>query len=295
MSSEAEANLLVVLLDLHPVWWADHSLPDMIQGALVLANAHLLQGPLNKLSVYGYLNTGVYQLFPCEEYTSLLADTTTTSGKYEGFDTVNTTILMKIKDVMAECGAADDHRQLDGSLLSGALIKALCYCNMVSKEVSIGTTLHSRILILKGSPDCRGQYMAIMNAIFAAQKNKVAIDSCVLGEDSTFLQQAGEITGGTYVRVSDHNKLVQYLLSVFLMGVEFRKTFHTPPPQQVDFRAACQCHGRMTDVGYVCSVCMSVYCSFRPTCLVCSAHFKLPGALARVKKGAGKRKLENGK
>ena len=49
MSSEAEANLLVVLLDLHPVWWADHSLPDMIQGALVLANAHLLQGPLNKV------------------------------------------------------------------------------------------------------------------------------------------------------------------------------------------------------------------------------------------------------
>ena len=75
--------------------------------------------------------------------------------------------------------------------------------------------------------------MAIMNSIFAAQKNKVAIDSCVLGEDSTFLQQASEITGGTYVRVEDHGKLAQYLLGVFLMGVEFRKSFNTPPASKV--------------------------------------------------------------
>ena len=86
---------------------------------------------------------------------------------------------------------------------------------------------------LTGSPDSRTQYMAIMNSIFAAQKNKVAIDACVLGEDSTFLQQASEITGGTYVRVEDHGKLAQYLLGVFLMGVEFRKSFNTPPASKV--------------------------------------------------------------
>ena len=75
--------------------------------------------------------------------------------------------------------------------------------------------------------------MAIMNSIFAAQKNKVAIDSCVLGEDSTFLQQASEITGGTYVNIPDHSKLTQYLLGIFLMGIEFRKSFNTPPAAKV--------------------------------------------------------------
>ena len=64
---------------------------------------------------------------------------------------------------------------------------------------------------------------------------------------------------------------------------------------QVDFRAACQCHSKMTDVGYVCSVCMSVYCNFRPMCMTCNAHFKLPTALLKGKKVTGKRKLENGK
>ncbi|XP_063686578.1 general transcription factor IIH subunit 3-like isoform X2 [Bolinopsis microptera] len=249
-------NLLVIVVDLHPVWWANHSLTEVIQSSLILANAHLLQSPLNKLSVYGYMNTGVYKLYPDEEN---LVVGESTAGKFEGFDVVNTTILMKIKDVMLECDNPEEHRQLDGS------------------------------------PDSRSQYMAIMNSIFAAQKNKVSIDSCVLGEDSTFLQQASEITGGTYVRVGEHSKLTQYLLGVFLMGVEFRKSFHTPPAAKVDFRAACQCHSKMTDVGYVCSVCMSVYCNFRPMCMTCNAHFKLPTALLKGKKVTGKRKLENGK
>ena len=64
---------------------------------------------------------------------------------------------------------------------------------------------------------------------------------------------------------------------------------------QVDFRAACQCHSKMTDLGFVCSVCMSVYCGFRPICMTCNAHFKLPTALLKGKKVTGKRKLENGK
>ena len=86
--------------------------------------------------------------------------------------------------------------------------------------------------------------MAVMNAIFAAQKNKVAIDSCVLGDDSTFLQQASEITGGTYVKVADHAKLTQVLLSIFLMSVEFRKSFNIPPAARVRLllkRNLCYC------------------------------------------------------
>ena len=97
--------------------------------------------------------------------------------------------------------------------------------------------------------------MAIMNSIFAAQKNKVAIDSCVLGEDSTFLQQASEITGGTYVRVEDHGKLAQYLLGVFLMGVEFRKSFNTPPASKVGIvivqYSVVQLYSRLLKILYV--------------------------------------------
>ena len=55
--------------------------------------------------------------------------------------------------------------------------------------------------IYSGSPDNYCNYMAMMNGIFAAQKGKIGIDACVIGEESVFLQQACDITGGTYVKV----------------------------------------------------------------------------------------------
>jgi transcription initiation factor TFIIH subunit 3 len=69
-----------------------------------------------------------------------------------------------------------------------------------------------------------------------------------------------------------------------------------PSNDDVDFRAACFCHGRVVDVGYVCSVCLSseyinlkdeyldaytdinsslhsVFCEPRDKCLTCRATF----------------------
>ena len=57
-------NLLVIVVDLHPVWWANHSLTEVIQSSLILANAHLLQSPLNKVRCqYWYLCTITYYLY----------------------------------------------------------------------------------------------------------------------------------------------------------------------------------------------------------------------------------------
>ena len=57
------------------------------------------------------MNTGVYRLYPTEE--DMVAGEST-AGKYEGFDVVNTTILMRLKDIMLECHDPEEHRQLDG-------------------------------------------------------------------------------------------------------------------------------------------------------------------------------------
>ena len=47
---DSVGDLLVIVIDLHPVWWANHSLTEVVQCSLVLSNAHLLQNPLNKVS-----------------------------------------------------------------------------------------------------------------------------------------------------------------------------------------------------------------------------------------------------
>ncbi len=88
------------------------------------------------------------------------------------------------------------------------------------------------------------------------------------------LQQASNLTNGLYFRVSKLNGLLNYLLWLFLPEHSTRKMLVYPPKTQVDFRAACFCHRKLIDIGYVCSVCLSVFCSFTPICSTCNCNFQ---------------------
>ncbi|KAE8186497.1 hypothetical protein CF328_g7212, partial [Tilletia controversa] len=46
-----------------------------------------------------------------------------------------------------------------------------------------------------------------------------------------------------------------------------------PTLDSVDFRAACFCHRTVVDVGFVCSVCLSIFCEPRKECLICGSTF----------------------
>uniref|UniRef100_A0A8C5E8D8 General transcription factor IIH subunit 3 n=1 Tax=Gouania willdenowi TaxID=441366 RepID=A0A8C5E8D8_GOUWI len=131
------------------------------------------------------------------------------------------------------------------------------------------TEMKSRILVVKASEDCALQYMNFMNVIFAAQKQNILIDACVLDSDSGLLQQACDITGGLYLKIPQKVALAQYLLWVFLPDTEQRSQLVLPPPAHVDYRAACFCHQNLIEIGYVCSVCLSIFCKFSPICSTC--------------------------
>lgn len=100
------------------------------------------------------------------------------------------------------------------------------------------------------------------------------IDSCTLLDDSNLLQQASSLTNGLYFRIPQINGLLHYLLWLYLPDLSARKMLVFPPKIQVDYRAACFCHQKLIDVGYVCSVCLSVFCSFTPICTTCNTNFR---------------------
>lgn len=100
------------------------------------------------------------------------------------------------------------------------------------------------------------------------------IDSCTLVDDSNLLQQASSLTNGLYFKLTQINGLLHYLLWLYLPDVRTRKMLVYPPKIQVDYRAACFCHQKLIDVGYVCSVCLSVFCSFTPICTTCNTNFR---------------------
>ena len=121
--------------------------------------------------------------------------------------------------------------------------------------------LVSRILIVSVSGDLSAQYISVMNAIFAAQRRHVPIDVLKLAGDAGFLQQACDATDGVYIepeRAALRGAgLLQFLMMAYLPDTTARRALLMPGQGEVDFRAACFCHRRIVDLGFVCSVCLS--------------------------------------
>lgn len=161
------------------------------------------------------------------------------------------------------------------SPFAGALSLALCYCNRAQGlENTAGLRAKPRILCLQASNDNPTDYIPMMNAIFSAQRQSIPIDAFALGEhDSAFLQQAAHITRGAYVKPALGQGLLQYLLSTAALDLRSRTFLKLPAARGVDFRASCFCHKRAVSVGFVCSVCLSVFCERRARCDTCSAAF----------------------
>lgn len=117
--------------------------------------------------------------------------------------------------------------------------------------------LTARILILSVSGDLAGQYIPVMNAVFAAQRLRIPIDVLKLAGDTAFLQQASDATGGIYIAPQTPQGMLQYLMMAFLPDQTARQWLVPAVESAVDFRAACFCHRDVITTGFVCSVCLS--------------------------------------
>ncbi|XP_054568318.1 general transcription factor IIH subunit 3 isoform X3 [Eptesicus fuscus] len=271
VSDEDELNLLVIIVDVNPIWWgkqalkgSQFTLSKCMDAVMVLGNSHLFMNRANKLAViashiqesrflYPGRNGRLGDFFgdpgnPASEYNP----SGSKDGKYELLTAANEVIVEEIKDLMTKNNQE----------------------------------MKSRVLVIKAAEDSALQYMNFMNVIFAAQKQNILIDACVLDSDSGLLQQACDITGGLYLKVPQMPSLLQYLLWLFLPDQDQRSQLTLPPPIHVDYRAACFCHRNLIEIGYVCSVCLSIFCNFSPICTTCETAFKisLPPVLKAKKK-----------
>ncbi|XP_041423374.1 general transcription factor IIH subunit 3 isoform X4 [Xenopus laevis] len=275
MASDDEVNLLVIVVDVNPIWWGqqalNHSevtLPKCIDAVMVMGNSHLFMGRNNKLAVIASHIQESRLLFPgkrwkcgdlCAEASILESNASgSKDGKYELLTAANEMIAEDIKELMTKTGQI--HGQKTETVLAGSLAKALCYINKIAKDTK-GQEVKSRIL-------------------------SILIDACVLDTDSGLLQQACDITGGIYLKIPHANSLLQYLLWVFLPDPDQRSHLNLLPPIHVDYRAACFCHRNLIEIGYVCSVCLSIFCNFSPICTTCETAFKisLPPVMKAKKK-----------
>ncbi|KAJ2600874.1 RNA polymerase II transcription factor B subunit 4 [Coemansia sp. RSA 1721] len=274
---ESDASLLVVILDINASAWARSplSIDSALQQTIIFVNAYLALKPENQLVVLASSKRQCKCLYPPEDK-SIVPDQDI--QVYEQFRVVDVSILAGIKQMLtgAEAAAVDVNRGFEESqtLISRALSKALCHINRVS-EATLGK-IWSRILVVSAADDSPREYISLMNSIFAAQKMSVLIDVCkVIGNDSVFLQQAADISGGTYLKLNTGDSLLQTLMFTFLADHYTREIMFMPGNEQIDFRATCFCHKRVIDIGFVCSVCLSIFCKMAPVCSTCRTKFSI--------------------
>ncbi|CAO3590773.1 unnamed protein product [Absidia cylindrospora] len=283
-TSEDNSNLLVLIIDTNPFVWdqiakADTplSLDDALRQVLIFVNAHLALKYNNKVVVIASHGGHSKFLYPLPHQEGQLLHVSTSNSKrnanmYPHFQLVTDQIVEGLQDLLSDTDILKKEN-FTSSMTTGAFSMALCYINRVIKTDDLGH-IKPRILILSVSPDAPQQYIPLMNCIFSAQKMGIPVDVCrVYEEETAFLQQAANITGGVYINVDNSQALLQYLMFAFLPERYARNFLNLPSQDLVDFRAACFCHKNIIDVGFVCSVCLSIFCSWTPVCSTCKTKF----------------------
>ncbi len=233
------------------------------------------------------------------------------ANKYRPFRLIQETLVASLSHLLSTTQVSS-LPTIPTTSMAGALTLALTYIgkqplllsslpsanNAVSSKESPPPALLSRILILSVSGDLAHQYIPIMNSIFACQRLSIPIDIAKIAGDTVFLQQASDATRGTYIKLEHPQGLLQYLMMAFLPDQTSRRNLVNPTQVGVDFRAACFCHRKVVDVGFVCSICLSIFCSTpeRGTCLTCGTHLRLGGyggkQSVRVRRKKKRKRLE---
>jgi transcription initiation factor TFIIH subunit 3 len=336
-TSDETPSLLSIVLDTNPRAWAAIAdvlpLSRAIANILVFVNAHLAFSNANQVAlIAAHVNRAVW-LHPSPpahqrasprdasgdvQMQDAAAPAAGSNGmsnrsanKYPQFAQIEAAVLASIRKLVD--GTTREDLDATTTQLSGALTLALCHINKASQSLATNVTdnskpnatappaLKGRILVVSVSDSEPSQYIPTMNAVFAAAHAQVAIDTLALCGEPTFLQQACFNTGGTFLVASNPQGLLSYLMFGLIADTEARKYLVTPSHDTVDFRAACFCHGKVVDTGFVCSICLSIFCEVpeNADCLTCGNHLELGSygakpAVVPKKKLKKKKKIVNG-
>jgi hypothetical protein len=281
--------------------------------------------------------------------------------------------VVKSVCVCAESALAPSGGDADSRLVSAAVSKAMCMISRAARHAEgADCRLLPRMLLLHTSPDVTWQYVACMNAAFAAKRVGVTIDGVALtGQVSTYIQlvrtlplllllhthhccccysattaafpgavvraccccdsslarslpcvrsstvrngsdrntsrlphgkkspqrdsgdsvrvaltqaagacaerlpivQACDLTKGAYVCLNGTEALLEHLLACFSANIATRELIDLPKARGLTFRGTCFCHVKAIDSGFVCSVCLSVFCAPHERCMTCGTEF----------------------
>lgn len=267
-----ESNYLVVILNLSVKFS-----PELIQSVLFYLRSFLISKYENQLDIFINFNGQV-----CKKIYSTCSKFDCKSDEDFGIKS----FLNELKDKSLNTW--------NPSYLSYALSMILCENNSRKLPYPLKTSI---LIINENFLVPSSQYVHFMNSLFEAQRNGIKcnvinVESDNFEGDNVLLKQAASITSGYYIKIDSPSEIVTVLLNFPPeLSSSAQAVLNRPKQEIVDFRGSCFCHGKVVDLGFVCSVCLSgkkrkfiifkinllfnflVFCSFSPFCKVCKTKF----------------------
>jgi len=261
-------NLLALIVDIPPhLMSLEGGCSHYLNSIAAFANLHLSASDSKKLCIVAATHNATRFLYPDASVSN--KNVRQTDGRLENLLTLDENFEKNVKEMFSEKNINPKYTSKE-SLLSGAMARALLFIrrHTGSSRVTDGST---RILVIKvAAEESMGHYLNYINVYLTAQKIGVPIDVCCIGKDCGLLQQGADITGGYYHKVTQIESLLQQMVLLFDTGSSM---LARPPPDTVDYRAACFCHRAVVNMAHVCSNCLSVYCKAVPLCSTCNEFF----------------------
>lgn len=263
---------LLVIIDCAPSPHASQKIfLKWLDSIITFCNAHLMLDEKNELTIIASSVSLNKVILSTESGLKPGKNIIPQNGQFEKFAFVADIFRTGIIDLLKNSQTTTTN----DCLLASALGMALCKMNNMRKQSS--RILVASCSMLVGSYSW--QYMNLMNAFFAAQKMNVPIDGCVFMREEakrgSILEQGCDLTGGHFLNIPDIAGNLEYLLWIFLPSSNTRESLLLPERRKATHRAACFCHRNIIDIGYVCSVCLSIFCTYSPICSSCQTHFKM--------------------
>ena len=152
----------------------------------------------------------------------------------------------------------------------------------ISRALCFAKKSEGRVVVFECSQettDFSSQSVSISNCGWAAGSIKISVVSLASAQPASALLALCDRTGGVHIPSSfavSEGELLQALLFHLTASEKAAKVLKTRPQAATQHMGAvCACHNRALDKGYVCSICLSVYCSDSAgICAVCGSRIR---------------------
>jgi transcription initiation factor TFIIH subunit 3 len=252
-----DTNFLSVILNLK-----DKFNTELVNSVLFYLRAFLLSRHENQLEIYINYNDLICKKIYSTDLKDDMIGTEDDDFGLRAFFTEEIAVL--------ETKNATKVIQAKSSNLSLALSLILCRNNY--RRINLQSKSSTILIVNESDTVSNSQYVQFMNVVFEAQRTGIKINvlDCHLRSDMfsgpengtghVLLKQASSISSGFYLIINSIPEVIPALFQFCGISPTSAEIFSQPKQKIMDFRGSCFCHGKIVDIGFVCSVCLSGMC-----------------------------------